>query len=331
MDIIPIILAGGVGNRLWPLSNEDIPKQFIKFNNNLSFFQSSLIRNKFLGKPIIIINQKHLNIVKEQISEINIEAYIIVEQSINNTANSIFIALTKAKDLGFTSIIILPSDHYIIDENSYSDIILENYKKFSEKILMIGITTNIPTTEYGYINTAKQIDANIFQVKKFIEKPNINDARKFCSSKNYFWNSGIFISTIEFILNKFFILIPDLSFNSNNILINKNNIFFVDVDNYKPIKNISLDKAIIEKIPANEIMMIHGKFDWQDIGSWNSILTLLQKDKNNNYTQGNIISCKTNNSSIISNDKIIYTFGINNLMIINSNNMIFIIDKSKII
>ena len=170
IKIKPVIMAGGIGSRLWPLSRPLYPKQFIKLFNGLSSLQQTLVRNKPFGKPAIIISEEHRFIAAEQIREIDIEADLIVEPYPRNTAPCAIIGALLAKKENIFKVLLLPADHHIEDNEKYLHDVNKSFI-YSDTIATIGIKPHFAHTGYGYIEVGEQLDNHSFEVKKFVEKP----------------------------------------------------------------------------------------------------------------------------------------------------------------
>ena len=260
-SILPVILCGGIGSRLWPLSRTSYPKQFLSLNKNSNntFLQETYKRLEGienLHEPMIICNEMHRFIVAEQLREKNISpSTIFLEPFGRNTAPAVLIAALKAIDNGDDpSLLILSADHFIKDNKKFKNVIkygLEHSNKGS--LVTFGVSPNKPETGYGYIEVEKQIDQEEllgFNINSFVEKPDLETAKKFVFSKKYFWNSGIFLFKASVIINEMKILCPEIyKFCLEAYNFSTRDIDFLRLDkerfNYCP--DISLDKAVMEK------------------------------------------------------------------------------------
>ncbi|WP_341756391.1 MULTISPECIES: mannose-1-phosphate guanylyltransferase [unclassified Candidatus Tisiphia] len=338
MKVKPVIMAGGLGTRLWPLSRQMQPKQFIKIFENFSLIQKTLITNRTLGKPTLIIAKDYEVIAQEQLRELDIEADLIIEPVAKNTASCAIISAIQAKNNGYDTIILLPSDHYIHDVDNYLDTInksLNYLTKFG--ICTIGIRPSFANSEYGYIKIDKLLADGIYKTEQFVEKPNIQQAQNYLEENDkykngkYFWNSGIFIFNIDFILKQAKLwqrkLLKQAYEAYYSATKNYNNITLA-LEPYIHITPISLDYAIIENI--SQMIMMEANFSWNDIGSWYSLWQMQKKDITNNYCEGDVISIDSTNSYISSNNKLTAVIGIDNIIIINTKDALLIANKSEI-
>ncbi|WPY01048.1 Mannose-1-phosphate guanylyltransferase RfbM [Candidatus Trichorickettsia mobilis] len=337
MKIKPVIMAGGVGARLWPLSRQLYPKQFIKIFDGLSLLQRTLLRNQVFGKPTIIVGENHRFIAAEQVQEINIEADIITEPSSKNTAPCAIIAALTAKQAGYDMVMLLPSDHWISSEEDYISVIRKSLEYVSTLgICIIGIKPESSNIGYGYIKAKNQIDANIFTVEKFVEKPNLDTALAYFAMTtlghgSYFWNSGIFIFKVDFLLKeaqKHQLILFEQVYNSFVSSIEDKDFIRLNKDYYDLIKPISVDYAIIEHL--DQMIMVRAEFLWKDMGSWYSLWRSRAKDECNNYFEGDVFARSVTNSYISTGKKLTAVIGLDNVIVINTEDGVLVANKSKV-
>jgi len=305
MRCLPVILAGGFGKRLYPLSYDNKPKQFMNIlNNNISIFQNTLqrIRNIFKNDPIIILcNKKSLDLIQQQISAFQENNYILViEEECRNTFASLLLVLkiiekTKLANK-YTSIFVSPSDSYFGEHNSsLKNDFLESIE-ISDKLkqhILFGTNICDINTNYGYIHISKSIkNTNFFKVRKFFEKPNYKKIKSFIKKNNYLWNIGCFIfNTNQLLKDVKKYMEEDYKIYSTMDIVKyygNKNIFITD-NGFAKLTKISLDKGIIEKI--NNCLCCKLNAEWYDIGSFETIFILLQNHKiklsNKNYFETN--------------------------------------------
>ena len=206
--ILPVILSGGSGTRLWPLSRKSYPKQLIPLLDQHSLLQNTAKRlsclDGFAYDPLMICNHEHRFLVAEQLREINIKSSdIILEPVGRNTTAAIATAALYAKDKNIKMILVLPADHHIENSQAFCDAVKDAVKFAEDEYLMtFGITPDKPNTGYGYLQKGEDLDKNIFEVKQFVEKPDLELAKQYCDSGNYFWNSGMFLFSVDKILDE---------------------------------------------------------------------------------------------------------------------------------
>ena len=315
-----LILAGGGGTRLWPLSRQDFPKQFLRFGDQNSLLQKTVLRflHSKLAKTIsIATNSQYAPLVEEQLEAIGAagKIEIIIEPAKKNTAPAIAFSVKileeKGKICKSDTLLILPSDHLIEPQSVFVEY-LEEVNPLVQKnhLLLFGICPTKPETGYGYIQIDKRFDHFTYQVKRFVEKPDLQTAKSYLFSGNYYWNSGIFACTVSHfweILQEFAPQIANLSFSE--------------------MPDISFDYAVLEK--CRDALVCPLPVTWSDVGCWDSVYDVMQKDENQNVKFGNVISLDTKNSLIISDKRLISTIGVEDLLIVETDDAIFIGRKGE--
>ena len=340
LRIQPIIICGGSGSRLWPLSRESFPKQFLNLigKNKKSFLQQTFLRLnnlKNIENPIIVCNEQHRFIVAEQLREIGIKPKsIILESEGRNTAPAIAIGAIKSKEyLEDSVLLVLPADHSIKDEQKFIEIMESGYKSAIEgRLVTFGVTPSLPQTGYGYIESFKQLsDKNSSsKIVRFIEKPNLDLANKLILDKRYSWNSGIFMFKASQIISEFNKHFPEiLQFCTNSLKNSKKDLDFLRLDSKYFLKcpNISIDNAIMEKTSNGSVFLLD--VGWSDIGSWEALWQNDQKDHSGNVIRGNVIVDNVKNCYLRSEDRIIACLDVEDLIIIENNDSILITQKSS--
>jgi len=327
--IKPVIMAGGSGTRLWPLSRKLFPKQFIKLFDNQSLLQKTLLRNAPLGRLVVIVGEDHRFIAAEQIREIGIEADLIVEPAPKNTAPCAIIASLLALESNMETVLLLPADHYIEENDKYISLI-NNAANLANEVATIGIKPSFAHTGYGYIKTGKQISDKIFHAEKFIEKPEKSIAEEYFRVGNYFWNSGIFLFNANYMLDQARHLQSKLFELANAAYLSSaKDLDFVRLDNcyYDQLESISIDYAVMEHIES--MILLEANFKWNDLGSWESIWEINKKDEHNNYQLGDVISKDVKNSFIMSDNRLTAVIGLSDVVVINTADALLVADKSK--
>ncbi len=338
--IIPVILCGGSGTRLWPLSRECFPKQYLSLTeNNKSLLQNTVERInplKNLLNPILICNEEHRFIVAEQMREIGKSPLsIMLEPFGRNTAPAITLSAIKALEADNDPILlILSSDHEIKNIEKFITVIKKGLE-YAEKgeLVTFGVVPTNAETGYGYIKAdspflEREITGK--KIKEFTEKPDLETALKFIEDKSYTWNSGIFMFKAKIILEE----IKRYSFKifetcQKTISKSHKDLEFtrLDKNNFKNCPDISIDLAVMEKTQSGMVLPLD--VGWSDIGSWKAVWENSNKDKNGNFTKGKVIYKDTKNSYIRSENKLVVTYGINDLAIIETNDAILISGKDQ--
>ena len=333
MKITPFILSGGSGKRLWPLSRSLFPKQFIKINNKNSYFQDVLSRvndKKIYNKANIICNIENRFLVKDQSNEIDIQLdKIILEPTGKNTAASAIVsAFYSKKD---ELILLLPSDHVINNKKRFNESIKKGIDDaVNGNIVLFGIKPDSPETGYGYISIKNNIKNKSFLIEKFIEKPDLQNAKKLYKKNNIFWNSGIFLFKSSTILSESENYCPSIMRNvkyakKNQIIDHEYNL--LDSKEFNKIKPISIDYSIIQK--SKLLKMCKLDIKWSDMGSWESYWKNHNKDKNNNFIVGKNINENCENSLIFSDKQFTVTSGLKDLIVASISDSLLVMKKSE--
>ncbi len=340
--IIPVILCGGSGTRLWPLSRASFPKQYISLTsqNKLSLLQETILRISDLENiesPIFVCNQDHRFYVAEQMREINIRPEAIILEPISkNTCPAITLAALKAFQKKQDSIlIVLSSDHVIGKKNKFLHSINQSIRVAAakNKLVTFGIVPSSPETGYGYIQSEDrpiEKDIKCYPIKKFIEKPSLDLAKKLVLDNNFTWNSGMFTFKTSLILNEIKKFEPEILAACKKSL----NQGFKDLDfqrlnekAFSDCKESSFDVSVMEKTNNGVVLPLDA--NWSDIGSWNSLWENEDKDKDGNVVLGKVFNYEVKNSYIKSENRLIVANNIENLIIVETHDAVLISKKDK--
>ena len=340
-NIIPVILSGGKGSRLWPLSRKGFPKQYqniIKTNKNslLQETYNRLAGIKNLDSPIIICNQEHRFIVAEQMREINITPKsILLEPFGRNTAAAITLASLQTLDFDKDSILlILSADHFIKDKKEFKEAIYIGTKyAYEDKIVTFGIPPTSPETGYGYIqaeNISEDYSNKAYKIENFIEKPKKDLAEEIIKNNNFLWNSGIFMFKPNILINEIKKYSPKVYSCCKETFKKKiKDLDFIRLnsDQFDDCPNISIDIAVMEKTKLGYVVPL--KSFWSDIGSWNSVWEVKDKDENQNVLEGNVVAKNSKNCYFFSENRLLVGLGIENLLIIETSDSILVANKDN--
>ena len=335
-QILPIILCGGSGSRLWPLSRNSFPKQYLSINpqEKFTFLQSTLNRIKNLENkhnPVFVCNQEHRFITAEQIKKLNITPKeIILEPCCKNTAPAIAIAALS----NFTSeddpiLLILPSDHQIKNNKEFLKSI-DEAKKFAleGKIITFGVKPKSPETGYGYIKSNNKLfDGKLtaHRIEKFIEKPNITLAKDLFKDNSFSWNSGIFMARSSILIKELEKHCPEIIFHCKESIKNKiKDLDFsrLEKESFEKCPDISLDKAVMEKTDLGFVFPLNA--EWSDIGSWKSFWKNTPKDHNENLIIGDALQISSKNNLINSYSRLVVALGVEDLIIVETHDAVLV-------
>ncbi|CAM8395144.1 {ManC} Mannose-1-phosphate guanylyltransferase [Candidatus Methylopumilus universalis] len=343
--ITPVILCGGSGTRLWPLSRTAFPKQFLVLSGKTTLFQQSVERLQHLqsidiklNETLIVTNEEHRFLVLDQLSEMkNVKAQLLLEPIGRNTASALTLAaLQAAENKEDPILVVTPSDQTVKDQAAFTRS-LHNAIEVADKglIVVLGIKPNKPDTGFGYIKKAKsENEDHASIVLNFTEKPDQLTAESYLMSGDYFWNSGMFVLRASIWLKAiqhFSSEIYEATLKAFNQKTNDDLFIRPDENLFKLIPANSIDYAVIEKCPASnfQIKMVELNAGWNDLGSWDSVWQVGEKDQNQNVTYGDTLLENTKNSLIYANNKLVSAVGIDNLVIIETSDAIMIADRNQ--
>ena len=325
-----IILAGGSGSRLWPLSRELYPKQLLKLDGDFSLLQETFKRlNSLIPSENIIsvTNIKHSNDVKFQLSQISKETNIISEPMAKNTAPAIACTLEyiKQKSKEDEIVIIVPSDS-LIKNNEKFVATIKNGIKAAENgyIVTFGIKPSYAETGYGYIKAGEDV-FDCKKVEKFVEKPNKETAEKYLADGSYYWNGGMFMAKVSTLLNEFEKYSPDIYINLSQIDFVKSNSIKYGI--YENMPSISIDYAVMEK--SDKIVITELQSDWNDVGSWQAMYDVSEKDENQNVFNGNVIAENVKNSLIYADKKLVTAIDLEDVIIVETEDAVMACKKTS--
>jgi mannose-1-phosphate guanylyltransferase/mannose-6-phosphate isomerase len=329
--VYPVLLAGGVGSRLWPLSRELSPKQVIKFFGEDSLLQSTIKRIiPLLNKENvrIVCGDKHFDETARQMEQTGIlpAGKIICEPCGRNTAPAILLAvLNILKDEKDAVLCIFPADHVVRDNSVFQDKLKSAIKLANEGfIVTFGIKPHYPETGYGYIEGKNELHNGALSIKRFVEKPDIKTAKEYIKAGNFFWNSGMFAFKASVIMNEFKAFEPELFKRMSNSVAAKETVAKTD---YEKLPNISIDYAIMERTDRGAVLP--SDFGWSDIGSWKSLYDFFPKDDKGNVIKGDVIAKKTRNCLIIGNKRLVAANCLENMVVVDTPDSIFISDMEN--
>lgn len=330
--IVPVIMAGGKGTRLWPLSRSAAPKQFMQFVGDRTLFQSALLRisNQDLYEPAVVVtNEQFRFVVAEQARELGIElSTILLEPIARNTAAAISAAAAHVSSLfGKEAIIqVLASDHDItVDQNYLNANIVALAAAMEGQLVTFGITPTEPATGYGYIEIGGALPSGAYSVKRFVEKPALHHAVEMLSAGGFYWNSGMFMFSASTLLDEMAKHCPEvLRAACSAVLSATSDLNFVRLETlaFEKSPNISIDYAIMEK--TSKAAVVPSAFKWSDLGSWDSVWKAGGYDVNKNVVSANATLKNTSNSLVLTRNAHIVVQGLDGVAVIASEDAIYV-------
>ena len=331
MSICAVIMAGGSGTRLWPLSRASHPKQFLSLHGGDTMLQSTVKRLAGLDieSSVTICNEEHRFFVAEQLREINELGSIILEPAGRNTAPAIALAAFSAKPSCL--LLVLSADHVIQDTNAFDKAVSAAIPLAeSGKLVTFGIVPTEPHTGYGYIKKGEVKDAG-FTVEKFVEKPSFETAQNYVSSGNYFWNSGMFLFKASKYLEELKRFRPDIYEACKSAMADtKLDLDFLRVnkEKFESCASESVDYAVMEK--TLDAVVVPLDAGWSDIGSWSSLWNISDKDCDGNVKHGDVMSYKCNNSYIRTDGALVSAIGVDDLVIVATKDVLMVAHKDSV-
>ena len=336
MNITPVILSGGSGTRLWPLSRKQYPKQYLPLTGDNTMLQETILRLDGLDSitnPIIICNADHRFLVEEQCQQINIENPIILLEPVGrNTAPAIAAAaLQSIKNSNDAVLLVLSADHVIQDVNAFHQAINTASKQAQKgKLITFGIVPTDANTGYGYIKSSHKNNDGAHKVEQFVEKPDLQTAEKYLEQGNYLWNSGMFMFQANTLINELTTYSPDIVKAINNAVNNATqDLDFIRLEKqaFESSPSDSIDYALMEK--SDKVVVVPLDAQWSDIGSWPALHNISVKDTNGNVIKGDVIAQDTTNTYINANHHMVVTIGVDNLIIVDTPDATLIATQDK--
>lgn len=332
MAITPVILCGGAGMRLWPLSREEHPKQLLHLCGEKTLLQQTSLRLENLAipqnPPIVVTSDSYCYLVAEQLRQIAIDnPRIVLEPVGRNTAAALTLAalVENQKD---SLLLAMPSDHAMTDNAAFQTAVLKGtFQAQQGKIVTFGITPQSAHTGYGYILKGKKMDDGVFALAQFVEKPSHEKAQEYVQSGDYFWNSGIFLMQCNTWLSAIEQYAPQILESCKKSLENgkKNSEFIrLNENDFAACPADSIDYAVAEHLPENAGAVVALNAAWSDLGAFDALYALQKKDESGNVSQGDVMLHHTKNSFIRAEHKLVVCLGIENLAVIDTNDALLI-------
>lgn len=338
-NIIPVIMCGGSGTRLWPLSRAQFPKQFLPLVNETSMLQDTLARLPSEHKaPVFICNEDHRFLVAEQVKQTSsTQSTILLEPKGRNTAPAVALAALNAlTDNEDALLLVLAADHVIKETDKFHQAVsVATVAAEQGKLVTFGIVPTHAETGYGYIQKGStqrgQQENDIYQVAKFVEKPNIEIAQGYLDSGDYLWNSGMFLFKASRYIEELEKFRPDIlsACRASMVKVEKDLDFTrPERESFLQCDDESIDYAVMEK--TEDAVVVPLDAGWSDVGSYSALWEVCQQDDQHNVIKGDVIAHDTSNSYIHSQNKLIATLGVNNLVVIDTPDAVLIANKDKV-
>ena len=323
-----VILAGGSGERLWPISRELYPKSLLKLYGNKTLLQNTYEIASEIVQPkniISVTNIRQTTGINLQLKKIYNNPIIISEPMAKNTAPAVASALTYIKNNRDEVVIILPVDFSVDDKEEFINAI-NKAKKIANSgyICAIGVNPLYPETGYGYIKAGAKYKTGR-KIEKFIEKPSIKNANEFSENSYYFWNCGIYVAKVSVLIEAFQKYAPEIIEHMNKEMFDENN--KIEYINYEKIPSISIDYAIIEK--SDNLALVELNTKWHDYGSWQAVYNNEKKDSKGNAAYGNVLLDKVKDSFVYSSKELVAVSDMNNIIVIETEDAILVCNKDK--
>lgn len=338
--IIPVIMAGGTGSRLWPLSRERHPKQFLALDGDVTMLQATIQRLKGLDtyEPIVITNQEHRFLVAEQLRQLNkLSKNIILEPVGRNTAPAIALAAQLASrdcEPGEDPLLlVLAADHVLADEDAFiSAISHAQTHALAGKLVTFGIVATSPETGYGYIRRGKEIEHDAaYIVDEFVEKPNLATAEQYVNSGEYYWNSGMFLFRASQYLQELKLFREDIYNCCQEAMDHLDpDMDFVRIDHtaFVACPSESIDYAVMEHTEHAVVVPLDA--GWNDVGSWSSLWDIADKDAAGNVCQGDVMLHQSRNTYIHAENSLVAAVGLDNIVIVQTKDAVLVADKNSV-
>lgn len=332
-----VIMAGGKGERFWPLSTESVPKPFIAIMEDRTLIQLTFERAARITSPekiFVVLGRSHLDVAKKQLPMLPVDNFIVEPEGRDTAACIGYSALAILQRDKDAVMVVLPADQFIPDVDNFTETISRavGYAAKGDYLVTIGMKPTRPETGYGYINAyevfGSTAENDCYRVDRYVEKPDVKTAEKYIKEGHYFWNSGIFIWQARVLIGGIERFMPGLFEGLNKIkdALDSNDAEKINII-YKDIQRKSIDYGLMEK--ADNVLMVPARFVWDDVGTWSSLLRVLSPDKNGNFIKGDVVAFDTKDCVVLSEGFVTGTIGVSNLVIVVSENGVLVCSADK--
>jgi mannose-1-phosphate guanylyltransferase/mannose-6-phosphate isomerase len=351
IQVTPVILCGGSGTRLWPLSRAGFPKQFLSLTGNESLFQQAAQRLVALGtdeiqlaKPLIVTGEEHRFLAAEQLREVGIElGAALLEPVGRNTAPALTLAALAAQQSGGDPVLVVtPADQTVANTTAFTQVMQQAVREAEEgSIVILGITPDRPETGYGYIQTSPSLRGEpeaIHSVQRFVEKPDASTAQQYLSEGGYYWNAGMFVLKASVWLKALGQFRPDIlqatqaAWETRNTDANPATPFVrPGKAEFIAIPSESIDYAVMERCPGSAfpIHMVPLGAGWSDLGAWDAVWNVLPKDQHGNAHVGDVLTTHSHNTLVHASSRLVSLVGVSDLIVVETPDAVLVADKSR--
>lgn len=334
--ILPIILAGGSGTRLWPLSRQWFPKQFIQLNGELSLLQQTLNRvaGPSFDKPLIICNEAHRFLAAEQARLLEIDSLpILLEPEPRSTAPAIALAAFYAHSLNIDPyLLVMPADHVIDNQVAFEQAVDKAVRHAEQgHLVTFGIEPTFAETGFGYIHRGQPIESGVFHIDRFVEKPDKITAEKYVSTKQYFWNSGLFLFKSSNYIQALTEHQPDMVEACQRAMsksVQDKDFIRADQTAFSQCPADSIDYAVLEK--TDKAVVVSLEATWSDVGSWQALWDISEKDKHGNVLQGDVLAKDVHHSLVRADSRLVVLVGLDDVIVVETKDAVLVAHQSKV-
>ena len=335
--IVPAIMAGGTGTRLWPLSTEEAPKPFHRLTSARTMIQETALRahdrpDLAFMDPVVVCNRRHLNDVRDQLAAVGVRPSLIVAEPFGrNTAAVAMIAASLAAELRPDALVLLqPADHLIANDAAFAAAIATGARA-RDRIVTFGIEPTEPHEGYGYIQACKAMGPGLFTVERFVEKPSRTVAQAYLSDGGYYWNSGIFLFAPEIMAREFSLFRPDIA-DAVKVAIASarriDGVLEIQDEDFAKIPAVSIDVALMER--TRSAAMVACDMGWADIGSWSELWRLGPFDANGNRLHGDVLALDTKNALLWSETISVRVIGLDDVVVVAAHGAVLVAARSHV-
>jgi mannose-1-phosphate guanylyltransferase/mannose-6-phosphate isomerase len=334
--LTPVLLCGGVGSRLWPVSRETHPKQFLPLAGELSMLQETLQRTSGLEEtpPLVVCNEEHRFMVAEQLRQVELQASaLILEPQGRNTAPAVALAALQAVGNDPEALmLVLPADHLIQDVDAFVAAVGKAVPLAQQgRLMTFGVVPSSPETGYGYIKCGAALDAELYDLEKFVEKPDVATAEAYLESGNYLWNSGMFLLRAATYLEQLGQHAPEILACCQQAMAGATK----DLDFVRPDAQVfaqcpsnSIDYAVMEKTDAGGVVSLD--CGWSDVGAWSALWDVAERDSDGNVCKGDVILDNCSDSYFRSDSRLLAATGVSNLVVVETADAVLVADRNKV-